>query len=86
MKFTQIGKRERHTKFEDVKIGQIFFWCKEAYMCTDFICGDSRCANAVILSGSEVGKLAYFENYEAVSILTIEPEIKYEAGDIKSWI
>ena len=86
MKFTQTNQSKRHTKFDDVKVGQIFLCADVAYMCTNYIDGDYDQANAVTLSGSEVGKLAYFEGQEEVDILTIEPEIKYEAEDIKSWI
>ena len=79
-------RAKKHTKFDDVKIGQIFLCGDNAYMCTNYIDGDYDCANAVTLSGSVVGQLVYFEGCEEVDILTIEPEIKYEAEDIKSWI
>ena len=86
MRFIQTSKSKRHTTFDDVKVGQIFLCADVAYMCTDYIDGDYDQANAVTLSSSEVGKLAYFEGHEEVDILTIEPEIKYGAEDIKSWI
>lgn len=86
MKFTQIDKSKRHAKYDDVKVGQIFLCTDVAYMCTNYIDGDYDCANAVTLSGGQIGQLAYFDGSEEVDILTIEPEIKYEAGDIKSWI
>lgn len=86
MKFTQTDNNKRHTRFDDVKIGQIFFCGDIAYMCTNCFDGEYDSANAVTLSGSGVGRLAYFEDQEEVDILTINPEINYEAGDIKSWI
>ena len=86
MKFQQISKSKRHTKFDDARIGEIFFSRGFCYMKTSPFEDDNDIVNAVQLNGIEQGELTFFEEDEDVDIFKNEIVINYEADDVLSWI
>jgi hypothetical protein len=86
MKFQPISRSKRHTKFEDARVGEIFFAMGFSYMKTSRFEDDNDVVNAVQLDGIEKGELAFFEEDEDIDILKSEVVINYEVDEVVSWI
>jgi hypothetical protein len=86
MKFQQISKSKRHTKFYDACAGEIFFARGFSYMKASCFEDDNDVVNAVQLDGIEKGELVFFEEDEDIDILKREVVINYEANEVLSWI
>lgn len=86
MKFQSISKSKRHTKFYDVRMGEIFFAKGFSYMKTSPFEDDNDIVNAVQLDGIGKGELTFFEEDDDVNILKNEVVINYEADDVLSWV
>ena len=86
MKFQQISKSKRHTKFYDTHTGDIFFAHGFTYMKTSHFEDDNDVVNAVQLDSLSKGELVFFEEDEDVDILKSEVVINYEANDVMSWV
>lgn len=86
MKFQQISKSKRHTKFYDVCVGEIFFADGFSFMRTSDFGKDNNWVNAVQLDGTCKGDLIFFEDETDVDIFKSEVIINYEANEILSWI